>query len=220
MKQIATNLYSVTGRGIFCVPVFVLEKTNGKLTLIDTGLKKDANKVIKQIIAKWGSLEKIERIIFTHRHYDHLGGLAVIAKKLKSTTNKKLADIELIFHEAEAPIFKSEYKQEPIEINRLVKHDEIIDKELNLKVIHNPGHTFGHICLLLQNEKIILTGDSFMYIFGSLRPVFKKAHDDYKQYLQSLPLLLNYNWDFAVPSHMSASMIPRKKIEEFIEKLS
>ncbi|MBN1329992.1 MAG: MBL fold metallo-hydrolase [Candidatus Heimdallarchaeota archaeon] len=220
MKQIATNLYSSTRRGIFCVPIFILEKSNGKITLIDTGLKKDAKKISKEIIAKWGSLENIERIIFTHRHYDHVGGLSTFIKKLKLIPNVDLSNIEIVMHELEAPLFQSEYHKMPIEINRFVKHDEVIDIELDIKVIHNPGHTFGHICLLLQKEKIILTGDSFMCIFGSLRPVFRKAHDDYNQYLQTIPQLLNYDWDFAIPSHMSAKMIPRKEIEEFIAKLS
>ena len=48
MKQLAKNTYSIRGKGLFSVPVFVLEKQNGLLTLIDAGLEKDA-KVIAVI---------------------------------------------------------------------------------------------------------------------------------------------------------------------------
>lgn len=221
MKKLAENVFAITGKGLFSVPVFVVTKTNGKLTIIDTGLAKDIDVIIKKIMKKWGSLENIERIIFTHSHGDHTQGLLKILDEMTTISAEAPPHekIELIVHEAEAPYFVELFKEQNIKPNRLVKHEEFIDKELNLRVIHIPGHTFGHICLLLEDKKIILLGDTIMNIYGFLRPVFKKFHDDNDQYIVSLPRILNYEWEFAVPSHIKPKKIPRVKIERFISRL-
>jgi glyoxylase-like metal-dependent hydrolase (beta-lactamase superfamily II) len=221
MKQLADNLFAVRGKGIFSIPVFVAVKANGKLTLIDTGLAKDTNSILKKLKKKWGSLENIERIAFTHRHSDHTQGLAKILDEMTTISAEAPPQekIELVVHEAEAPHFIELLKEHNIEPNRLVKHEEYIDKELNLKAIHTPGHSFGHICMLFEDSKIILLGDLIMNMFGILNPVFKRFHDDYDQYIVSLPRILSYDWDFAVASHMKPKKIPRARIERFIKRL-
>ena len=34
---------------------------------------------------------------------------------------------------------------------------------LNLKVIHIPGHTLGHICFYFYNDNNLFTGDTFFH---------------------------------------------------------
>ncbi|NHK32485.1 MAG: MBL fold metallo-hydrolase [Asgard group archaeon] len=221
MKQLADNLFAITGKGIFSIPIFVVVKANGKLTLIDTGLAKDTNSIIKQIRKKWGSLENIERIAFTHRHSDHTQGLVKILEEMTTISAEAPPEekIEIVVHEAEAPYFIEDLKEHNIKPNRLVKHEEYIDKEINLKAIHTPGHSFGHICMLFEDKKIILLGDIIMNMFGILSQVFKRFHDDYDQYIVSLPRILSFDWDFAVASHIKPKKIPRAKIERFIKRL-
>ncbi|MCK5045500.1 MAG: MBL fold metallo-hydrolase [Candidatus Heimdallarchaeota archaeon] len=222
MKQLAENVYSITGKGFFSVPVFVLEKQNGMLTLIDTGLEKDSNIIIKKIRKKWGDLEKIERIVFTHRHYDHTAGLAHLMREMTtiSAPESPQERVEIVCHEDEAPHFANTLRGQIINPNRTVKHEEIIDAELKLKAIHVPGHSWGHICLLLEKEKLLFVGDLFMWMPFGIRPVFQKYCDDYDQYLETIGTILDYKWDYAIPSHMTAKKIPRKKVEQFIKKIS
>lgn len=87
MKQLSSILYSVTGKG-FSMPAFIIEKNENELILIDSGLKKDAHAMIRKIESKWGSLDKISTIIFTHRHADHTGGLPIFLDKINT---KKIA---------------------------------------------------------------------------------------------------------------------------------
>jgi len=222
MKQLAEKVYSITGKGFFSVPVFVLEKQNGMLTLIDTGLEKDTKIIIKKILKKWGSLEKIERIVFTHRHYDHTAGLAPIMNEMTTISAPESPQdrVEIVCHEDEAPHFANALRGQIITPNRTVKHDEIIDEELKLKAIHVPGHSWGHICLLLEKEKLLFLGDTIMLMPFGLREVFEKFHDDFEQYQDTLKTILDYKWDYAIPSHMKAKKIPRKKVERFIKKIS
>jgi glyoxylase-like metal-dependent hydrolase (beta-lactamase superfamily II) len=221
MIQLAENVYAVTKKAFFSSPVFIIEKKNGKLTLVDTGLTKDVSSFITQINEKWGSLENVERIIFTHRHGDHIQGLRAFLDEMITISAEAPPEekIEIVFHEAEGPLFVKDQKDRIIKPNRLVKHEEIIDKELTLQAIHTPGHTYGHLCLLIKNRKLLLIGDLIMLMFGNrLRPVFKLAHDDYKLHFETLPRILNYEWDFAIPSHMKPVKIPREKIENYIKK--
>ena len=57
-------------------------------------------------------------------------------------------------------------------------------------------------------------------MFGGLRPVFKRFHDDFSKHTQSVKVLLDYEWDVAIPSHMKPVKIPREKIEKYLEKRS
>ncbi len=221
MKKIADNLYAISGKGFYSTPVFVLEKSNGKLTLIDTGLAKDTNTIIKKIKQKWNSLENIERIIFTHEHLDHTQGLIKILDEMATISAEAPPHekIEIIVHKDEESQFINDFKKYKIKPNRLIIHEEIIDKDLDIKAIHTPGHSFGHICLLLEKQKIILIGDIIMFMFKRLMPTPKKFHDNYKQYLESLPIILDYEWNFAIPSHIKPKKIPREKIEKYIMKM-
>jgi len=214
MKEIAPNLYIVTGAVAFSVPVFVFEVNENELLMIDTGLRKDARSIIKKIRTKWGSLEKIKKIVITHRHIDHIGGLRYIMDKIEEAN--KQANVEIICHEDEAKYLIEDIKVQDLKPTRTIKHEEYITK--GVKAIHNPGHTFGHICILFEDEKLLLIGDTIMNTSGVLMPVFKKFHDDYKQYTKTLKVLLEYEWDYAIPSHNRPTKITREKIEKFIKK--
>ena len=216
MKKLATNLHVVTGQVLYSVPVFVIEVNDNELILIDTGLKKDARIILKKIKEKWGSLSKIKRIVFTHRHLDHTGGLRTVLDAIEAEDNS--ANVEIICHEEEAQYFIKDLKDQNLKPTRTLKHEEYITKGVKVKTIHTPGHTFGHISFLFEDEKLILIGDTMMYMSGVLVPVFKKFHDDYKQYTQTLKILLDYDWDYAIPSHNRPVKIPREKVEKFILK--
>ncbi len=217
MNELAPNVFAVTGLGLYSVPVFVIKANENELVLIDAGLKKDAKTILKKIKNKWGSLDKIKKIVFTHRHLDHTGGLPQILKAIELANEN--SSVELICHEKEAEHFIEELKEYGIKPTRTVKHEEYITKDVKIKAIHNPGHTYGHICLLLEDEKLLLLGDTIMYISGVLMPVFKAFHDDYKQYKKSLPKLLDYDWEYAIPSHNRPLKITREKVEKFIKKM-
>ncbi|MHA1111166.1 MAG: MBL fold metallo-hydrolase [Promethearchaeota archaeon] len=215
MQKISDNLYAITAKGIFWVPVFVITRDNENLTLIDTGLNKHAKIVIRKIKEKWGSLNKIKRIVFTHRHMDHVGGLAQMVDEIKKINPDHV--VEIVTHKDEAPYFSKEVSRDDLQPNRLVEHEEWIDKDLKLRGIHVPGHTFGHLCILLEEEKIMLLGDVLIWILGRLKQVMEKVHDDWNLSQQSLETLLKYEWDIGIPSHFKLKQIPRSEVENYIK---
>jgi len=112
--------------------VLILEN---EAIVIDPGF--DLKKILKEIGDK-----KLNYIILTHFHWDHI----LAALKLKEKTRAKI-----LIHKAEKEYIKFQPDQ------FLDGGEEIkIGKEF-LKVIHTPGHTKGSICLLFETG--IFTGD-------------------------------------------------------------
>jgi glyoxylase-like metal-dependent hydrolase (beta-lactamase superfamily II) len=99
----------------------------------------------------------IPYIILTHGHPDHTGAL----KQVRENTGAQLA-----IHGSDAPILKDKllhsllgFRHSDVVPDRLLGDGETIKAgELDLEVIHTPGHTPGGICLL--GEGIVFTGDT------------------------------------------------------------
>ena len=118
--------------------------------LIDPGLY---DKKIKSTIEKEGI--RIKNIINTHGHADHTGG------------NKKFGYPALI-HESDNELLKSPPRKiaffagmvspAPPASGFLKDKDIIKEGEIELEVIHTPGHTPGGICLKMGER--IFTGDT------------------------------------------------------------
>ena len=87
---------------------------------------------------------KLNYILNTHHHYDHVGGNSELKKKYR----------------AKIVGFEGDYKRIP-EIDIMLKDGEIWKKDnFEAKIIHIPGHTLGHICFYFYNENNLFTGDT------------------------------------------------------------
>ena len=87
---------------------------------------------------------KLDFILNTHHHYDHVGGNTELKKKYSA----KIIGFEEDFHRIP-------------EIDIKLKDGEIWKKyNFEAKVIHIPGHTLGHICFYFYNDNNLFTGDT------------------------------------------------------------
>jgi len=102
---------------------------------------------------------KVESILNTHGHIDHICG---------DTLVKSYFDCSLMIHEADAPMLL-DFKLNGGDIfginvplsepTRLLKHgDTIALGNLEIKVIHTPGHSLGGVCYWCENY--LFAGDS------------------------------------------------------------
>ncbi len=107
---------------------------------------------------------KITHIILTHGHVDHVFSIDALKAKTGAT---------IYIHEDEKSLYMDSalngYQQFgmgrsdtfPI-LDVLVKDDDIIKLgELELRVIHTPGHTAGGICILFDGH--LFTGDTLFF---------------------------------------------------------
>lgn len=134
-----------------------IEKDEG-LILIDAGLPGNLETVKENLDEIGYSLEDVESLILTHQDFDHVG----CAKKIIDET-----EATVYCHKKDAPAVDG--KEEPIKGDERYPAVDV-DVELNggevfnadskkIEVIYTPGHTPGHVSLLID-EELLITGDA------------------------------------------------------------
>ena len=114
---------------------------------------------------------KLNYILNTHHHYDHIGGNKDLKKKYKSVVVG----------------FKEDSDRIP-EIDILIDSNQIWKAEnFEAKIIHVPGHTSGHICFHFFKEKLIFTGDT-LFSLGCGR-IFEGSYEQMFQSLNKIKVL-------------------------------
>ena len=91
---------------------------------------------------------------------------------------------------------------------RFVLHDDC-----TLRVVHTPGHASNHLCFLLEQEKLLFTGDHLMQ---QSTVVINPPDGDMAAYLASLNALLAEDLDWLAPGHGFLMARPREVIEGVI----
>ena len=108
---------------------------------------------------------KLNYILNTHHHFDHIGGNLELKKKYNAKVvgffgdKHRIPGIDITIKDNESWHFGSS----------------------QVKILHIPGHTLGHICFFFEKEKIAFTGDT-LFSHGCGR-IFEGT---YKQMLTSL----------------------------------
>jgi len=120
------------------------------------------------IISK--NYKKLDFILNTHHHYDHVGG----NEELKKKYNSKVLG------------FENDKNRIP-QIDAVLKdNQEFKIGTLNFTTIFIPGHTRGHVAFYFKKERVVFSGDT-LFSLGCGR-VFEGT---YKQMFQSLNKLKN-----------------------------
>jgi glyoxylase-like metal-dependent hydrolase (beta-lactamase superfamily II)/8-oxo-dGTP pyrophosphatase MutT (NUDIX family) len=162
---------------------FVGDPAGGACALIDPGPDDDEH--VRALLA--AAPGPVTRIIVTHTHKDH----SPAAQAIRAATGAQL-------------------------LGRVAAHPEWQDGEFDpdtvltdgdrrahgaactLRVIHTPGHASNHLCYLLEQEKLLFTGDHLMQ--GST-VVINPPDGDMQAYLDSLRALLALDIEWLAPGH-------------------
>lgn len=111
---------------------------------------------------------KLTHILLTHRHFDHLAGVA----NLRETTHA-----EVLIHSLDAPGLRERSASMalfmpgvfvPTEPTGILEDGDVIEAAgFVFRVIHTPGHTEGGVVYVCDEEKCAFTGDTvFCESFG------------------------------------------------------
>ena len=82
-----------------------------------------------------------------------------------------------------------------------------------LRAIHTPGHASNHLCFLLEQEKLLFTGDHVMQLSTV---VINPPDGDMAAYLASLRALLAEDLEWLAPGHGFLMAQPRQAIEAIV----
>jgi glyoxylase-like metal-dependent hydrolase (beta-lactamase superfamily II) len=141
--------------------------------LIDTGSDGFIVNEIEKINTGVGK-RQLDKIIITHNHFDHTGGIKNLKEKFK----------------AEALAFNNFSG-----IDRLLEDGEFLKLgDCKFEVMHTPGHSSDSICLYCQSEKVLFTGDLSIRVY---------ANDSFytPEYIQSIEKLAQLEIKVVYPGH-------------------
>ena len=138
--------------------LFIDDET-GKAVLIDPGSDAD---VIDRFIEEKGL--KLEMILNTHCHFDHVGENAFFKGKYKVPLAIGEFDVPCLRNaHVDAELFQIKIKKSPEPDVMLKEGDTVLVGSSELLVFHTPGHTPGSICLYEPKEKVLFSGDTLFF---------------------------------------------------------
>ena len=207
--QVASDLYQLP---LSRSSVFLAMED--QITLIDAGFKGSGRRIVRYLDQQGRSPSEVTRIVATHYHVDHIGGVA----ELKAATGAAVAA-----HASEIPFLQTEDPlPSPFHDSRLavltapfVRLSEppsfVVDAALtdrdqlgdfgNIEVVHTPGHTPGSISLYFREQGALIVGDALEYRGGKLGLPSRLFTADMEQAKQSIRRLASLDFEVLCFSH-------------------
>lgn len=140
--------------------------------------------------------DRIRWILCTHTHPDHAPGAAA----LRAATG------------AEVLAFRS---RNGLEVDRRIGQDARIDAtEFRLTAHHTPGHASNHLCFLLEEERMLFSGD---HIMEGSTVVITPPDGDMAAYLDSLAKVRALRLRSIAPGHGHLITEPDRVIGWYID---
>jgi len=150
-----------------------------------------------------GAPGPVRHILITHTHQDH----SPAAVPLKSATGALLLGRTTVHRHWQDATFSPD---------RELHHDDRVTlvPGATLRVIHTPGHASNHLCFLLEEERILFTGD---HIIQGSTVVIDPPDGDMAAYINSLESLLREPVDYLAPGHGILMPQPQAAIQALIQ---
>lgn len=220
---------------LMSVNSYLFEGENG-LTIVDTG---DMMPGVKEIWQKIIGDRRVERIVITHGHTDHLG----CANWLRETYNAPIYMYEKTYKRIERlrdGLARNAYKNPTDEVfalygvevelpnidvtidyaNYVVEPDVIFTEQTGVMlgdtqydVLFTPGHSEDHVCFYNEAERVLVVGD---HLLEAINPVILPTLqflNPIAPYLASFDLLEKFDVQHVLTGHLTLVSNLRERVE-------
>lgn len=227
--EVAHGIYRIPTAPWDLINSYALRADDGQVTLIDTGMKNGHKRITAALASIGSDPSDVTRIVLTHAHPDHAGGLA----KTVATTGADVAahrdDVRAIRDGRTPPRDSATLTGRlfnrlpgggfaPADVAVELADGDVLDVAGGLEVIHTPGHSPGHMALLHQATATLITGDSIFNVRG-LRWSPKSFCTDFAMTKKTATRLAERDYAVAAFTHgPHISDAPREAIREFLRR--
>jgi glyoxylase-like metal-dependent hydrolase (beta-lactamase superfamily II) len=193
-RVVADNPGLMTGPGTNTYLVGIDE-----VAVIDPG--PDTAKHVDAIVGA-AMRERVRWVLLTHTHPDHWPA----ADKIRKRTGAVVG--------AFGKVPKSD--DVSLDLDLVLGDGDTVDgTEFRLEVLHTPGHAPNHLCFLLDEERVLFTGDHVLN--GTTTVVNPRRGGDMAQYLASLDRLRRIKRVARIcPGHGDVIDDPAAKFDEYV----
>ena len=170
-----------------------------RTALIDTGTGFAVNSTIDSI-KKGLAGRKLDLIILTHRHYDHVGGLRAIIKEFSPELYAGPEDAAPLREGDSESTLGTKFggSIDAMDVIDFREGDKLDLGGHVLTPIYTPGHTIGSICVLDEVTKALFSGDT-VFVDGVGNTMHPTGSD--KMLIESLKKLSTLQFDGLYPGH-------------------
>ncbi len=191
------------------------------VVLVDTGVPGSGAAIRHACLSAGVPYDRLNHIILTHDDIDHIGSLGDII-------GGAAGPIEVLAHQAEIAQIESgrpgkmtperlasmpenmrqvfervleRLREQHVRVTRPLAGGERLTYCGGISVIHTPGHTVGHICLYLEQSRILIAGDALALDGGVLRPSSPALSYDAHQAVASTRQLAAFDIESVICYH-------------------
>ncbi len=211
--------------------VFLIRDGN-EAAFIDSGFGDDASFEARTAALAELKDVRLKYIIITHHHYDHSSG----AHRLREATGAQIVvhtdeealllepptdhgDMEIPEDQKEAREQAKKWMAEaakaaPADLR--VEDGQVLEVgSLHLRCVHAPGHTAGHLCIFLEEGRVLFAGDNVLGV--GTAAIAPPPHGDMGEYVRSLRKMQSLDAELLAPGHGPVVREPNRKLQELID---
>lgn len=196
--EVLTHRYDATAYLINCGEFAVL---------IDCGTPEGFDKLQENIKRCGVEPKNIKYIFGTHGHYDHVGAAYLFKEKYGTKVFLHEADVKRVeegdnIKTTAGLLYGRNFT--PFKVDNILKGQENFKfGNIDMEVIHTPGHTPGGVCYVLSilDLKVLIAGDTMYGGFST------KIDSDEEAWKRSLNTLCEGKFDLMVIGHSNPTLL-------------
>jgi glyoxylase-like metal-dependent hydrolase (beta-lactamase superfamily II) len=136
---------------------------------------------------------KAKGVILTHHHQDHVGGATALGLPIAATAQtREMLDLR---------------------IDKVIEDGELLEAgPRGWRMLHLPGHTRGHLCLVEEGSGAVIAGD---LVAGAGTVIIDPPEGDMAEYLGSLDRLMEQKPGTLYPAHGPVVPAGAARLQEY-----